>query len=916
MSQPHSPSLASHLLWRLLALAGLAAVPSHAHAGDAVVSELVAGGGHTCVVTTAGAVLCWGSNAYGQVGVPQAQWLAQPSTVHSLDAGVVAVAAGSEHTCALTDAGAVKCWGRNHRGQLGAHGDNSAVPVDVMGMDGDVLAIGAGEFHTCAVKTDGSTWCWGENIKGQTGIDPSLNGWSAVPSRAQSLRAAVTDVTGGTYHSCALTRAGGVHCWGGNRHGQLGHPGGAGADGANSIPQAVTLLHDGVGAIDLGRHHSCAAMQDGTARCWGDNRSGQLGGTDRLGAGDVHVQPVTVDALGGDVRALSVGSQHSCALLASGAMQCWGSNQWAQLGNTTNAGTTVPNPEPLDVAAPDAATAAIAAGRTHTCAVSSNGAVRCWGSNNVGQLGNPIDAGTVTLNPVPLPVTDLGGAAAVAQTIDFPQPPTLALTAPLLLDAAASSGGAVVFDTWTPNVCTVSGNVLTAAPGARAGMLCGVRASQPGSGGVAAAMQQRRVVRLTRRDVLTVHVMEMHGGSSVSVLPLPAAGGPASCTLATSPCTFVYTEGDAEDLRLRSTPGAGAWFRAYRFDCAGGATDPHEASLTLSGDAVCVVEFANDGPRHYRLAADVVAGQGSVDPATRDVPYGPEARLTITPDPGWRVDRVTGDTCNPERRAGALWVVPVVVADCRIAVRFVEAPDRLGILDGSDQEATVATAFVQPLRVRVTDAGGQPLVGVAVSFVAHAGVSGAGAVLSALSATTDASGIASVTATANGAAGRHHVSALLGNGAAAEPVAFSLANVDGDAELQASVDANRDHAHYRDALIYDIRIRNTGGRPLDDVEMAVTLAGALSNGAVQWKCLSPTSGCRAEGFANDLADIDLDLDVGEEATWWMRALPHPASPAAAATVTLDAHGGGVGATAIHQVRLSLLRDDFEPARSD
>jgi hypothetical protein len=128
------------------------------------------GGDHTCVVTPSGGVRCWGANSEGQLGNGLLAASASPVNVSGLASGVAAIAAGTVHTCALTTAGGVKCWGNNFFSQLGdGSGTGRPLPVDVVGLASGVAGIEAGIEHTCAITTAGGVKCWGHNGNGQLG---------------------------------------------------------------------------------------------------------------------------------------------------------------------------------------------------------------------------------------------------------------------------------------------------------------------------------------------------------------------------------------------------------------------------------------------------------------------------------------------------------------------------------------------------------------------------------------------------------------------------------------------------------------------------------------------------------------------------------------------------------------------------
>ncbi|MCB1012856.1 MAG: hypothetical protein KDB15_14415 [Microthrixaceae bacterium] len=186
--------------------------------------------------------------------------------------GWASVAAGTAHTCALTTAGAVKCWGKNSYGQLGNGSDDytSNVPVDVTGLNTGVTAIAAGDTFTCAVAA-GAAKCWGINSRGQLG-NGSDDYTSNVPVDVTGLNTGVTAIATGGNHACAVVN-GATKCWGMNSYGQLGN---GSDDYTSNVPVDVTGLDTGVTAIATGADHSCA-VASGAAWCWGFNGYGQLG---------------------------------------------------------------------------------------------------------------------------------------------------------------------------------------------------------------------------------------------------------------------------------------------------------------------------------------------------------------------------------------------------------------------------------------------------------------------------------------------------------------------------------------------------------------------------------------------------------------------------------------------------------------
>ena len=232
----------------LVLLAGLALAPISARAlvPMANVTQVAAGASHSCALTTAGGVKCWGSNLYGQLGDDSVTDRLIPTDVSGLASGVADIKAGYQFSCALTAGGGVKCWGYNGFGQLGDDsGTTRIAPVDVTGLASGVAAIATGSNHACAL----------------TPVDVS------------GLASGVAAITAGYAHSCALTTTGGVKCWGYNNNGQIG-------DNTTTnrlVPVDVMGLTGGVGAISAGLYFTCALTTGGGVKCWGSNTSGQLG---------------------------------------------------------------------------------------------------------------------------------------------------------------------------------------------------------------------------------------------------------------------------------------------------------------------------------------------------------------------------------------------------------------------------------------------------------------------------------------------------------------------------------------------------------------------------------------------------------------------------------------------------------------
>jgi alpha-tubulin suppressor-like RCC1 family protein len=375
--------------------------------------------GHRCAVTRDGGVLCWGDNAWGQLGDGTASHRSTPAPVAGLTSAVVALAAGSGHTCALTAAGTLACWGNNTWGRLGdGTTTNRPTPVAVTGLTSRVVEVTAAGGHTCALTAEADVVCWGLNVFGQLGDGTTTN--RPTPVVVTGLPANPTHIAagGGAYrtlaesdefyvwgHTCAVMSAGTLHCWGANHAGQLGN----GSTAEPTMPTEVTGLGGHVIAVSGGQLHTCAVTREGTVECWGAGDRGQLGD----GAAATRPTPATVPSLEKGVAAIEAGYAHTCVVSASGLAACWGSNSTGQLGD----GTKSPRVAPTLVTAISGRVTAVAAGgpyggRGHTCAVTTDTSLLCWGYNSLGQLGDTTYPGRGT--PMLVPGLATGARAVTA----------------------------------------------------------------------------------------------------------------------------------------------------------------------------------------------------------------------------------------------------------------------------------------------------------------------------------------------------------------------------------------------------------------------------------------------------------------------------------------------------------------------
>ena len=415
--------------------------------------RVAAGANHTCAILDNGNVRCWGSNEYGQLGIPDdpdplvAENLLvgddeDPSDMPELDFGrdVVQVAAGLAYTCVLFDDGNVRCWGglvgdgMSFDTVVGLLGTND-IARDARGFSkpletGDVrlpepaiqISAAGNGGHSCALLRSGKISCWGLNANGQCGSGlegPNVGGESNEALPTVRLDARALNVSVGAVHTCALLEGGLVTCWGNGRLGRLGY----GDNTDRNEPLGPVPIGEPVLQVTTGLANTCVLLEGGRVRCWGDNSDGQLGyGHDQtIGAEETPEQAAAMPGppgralLGGDVPLGGLGvvqisvvadARAVCALFASRAVRCWGHNVAGQLGYGHNeTGATLYTPAELmlrnkagDLDLGGTALALSIGGR---CALLDTGALYCWGEDANAEIGLPrARQGSLVLAPV------------------------------------------------------------------------------------------------------------------------------------------------------------------------------------------------------------------------------------------------------------------------------------------------------------------------------------------------------------------------------------------------------------------------------------------------------------------------------------------------------------------------------------
>lgn len=302
---------------------------------------------------------------------------------------LASIAAGSSHSCGLTNAAAALCWGWNASGELGdGTTSHRNEPTAVSG--GLIFAgVHVGGSHSCGLTAQGMAYCWGYNLHGSLGDGTVESRPVPVPVAGGTSYASLT---AGSFHTCGLTSVGAAYCWGHRGGGQVGDGGigelGHGYTEDRLSPTPVLGGHV-FKQLSAGDQATCGVTTNGTALCWGRIWNGF-----QLCCGAIPLIYSTPRPImeGRTFESVTAGASFVCGLTSEGAAYCQGVNGFGQLGD----GTTSPSVSETLVSGGLTLTR-IAAGHSHACGIASAGEVYCWGSNSEGQLGD----GTVAAHSVP-----------------------------------------------------------------------------------------------------------------------------------------------------------------------------------------------------------------------------------------------------------------------------------------------------------------------------------------------------------------------------------------------------------------------------------------------------------------------------------------------------------------------------------
>lgn len=291
--------------------------------------QLAAGSDHTCALTDAGGVQCWGKNYFGALGNNSTEDSEAAADVVDMARGVTSIVAGYGNTCAVTDRGRVKCWGRDLSDvERRSENDGQRVPVEVAGFDAPVTQLVTAFSHHCVLTALGSVMCWGSDNFGDR--------WpygSKVPVVLSDLPEGNLSLAAGHLNTCAITESGKGICWGS----LMGHH-----DYRKTV--VASLKRAKVAQISVGIDHICALERAGDVLCWGDNKHDQLGAQEPFNSVNRAVVPIGNG--GFRVAEIQAGGNFTCARSDSGDIRCWGNHRNGELGHPSTGATSA---EPLDV---------------------------------------------------------------------------------------------------------------------------------------------------------------------------------------------------------------------------------------------------------------------------------------------------------------------------------------------------------------------------------------------------------------------------------------------------------------------------------------------------------------------------------------------------------------------------------------
>ncbi len=351
---------------------------------------LASGTYHNCILGDDGNPWCWGKNEEGQLGLgnylsPQIL-PTQANTSGVSGSKWTSLAAGAYTTCGIRNDGTAWCWGDNTFGQLGNNSNdplfNLPVLVGTPSVSGSRwTAISPSADVTCGLRDDGSLWCWGSNASGLLGNNDSSHTNSKLPVQVTGT---YQFIAAGYTHSCAIRDNGDAYCWGLGTNGTLGDNTGSSSDGPVLVNGAGTGKYVD---IDMGQFHTCGLQTDGTAWCWGDDSSGQLGRGVGLDSSNI---PVAVT--GGHIfTQIEAGLSTTCALDVDGEIWCWGYGTEGNLGNGSSSNYSIEPVQVVSTGLTGTRFVNLWYGASFGCGQRDDNSLWCWGYNGNNVLARSDD---------------------------------------------------------------------------------------------------------------------------------------------------------------------------------------------------------------------------------------------------------------------------------------------------------------------------------------------------------------------------------------------------------------------------------------------------------------------------------------------------------------------------------------------
>ena len=345
-------------------------------------------GAHTCSISSAGTVYCWGAGDSGQLGLGDTNFEVNVPFQVGSASDWTQISSGGFHTCAIKASGTLYCWGYGFPGQLGLGDTDSRMSPVQINLSTDWTHVSAGLLHTCAINKNTELFCWGEGGSGQLGNSRTDD--QDLPALVNG-GAAWTQVSAGASQTCAVKTGGRLYCWG-----AVEMP----ASAATNVVISSTFAQIGNDAdwqtVSAGSSHTCAVKTTGALSCWGAGTSGQLG----LGDNNDRAMPERVGT-DTDWSSVSLGISSTCALKSSGQLFCWG-DEFTVDTEGTLAINTGNSPRRVGT---DADWLAVNVGEAHTCGLKGPSVeaatVECWGSGTRGRLGLGDDTARVTPGSTP-----------------------------------------------------------------------------------------------------------------------------------------------------------------------------------------------------------------------------------------------------------------------------------------------------------------------------------------------------------------------------------------------------------------------------------------------------------------------------------------------------------------------------------